>query len=480
MKLVRPLTFLILGLTMGGLAASRSLHAGPQNPAAMAPLKVAPLSFAPLVEMTQPAVVNVFTTQTVSMGRSPFRIPGFPDFFFGPQGEVPEEFEREGMGSGFIISPDGYILTNNHVVEDADELRVKLTDGEELVAEVVGTDPSTDVALIKVEADEALPSLEMGSSSELRVGDWVVAIGNPLGLSHTVTAGIVSAKSRIIGATTYDDFIQTDASINQGNSGGPLLDTSGQVVGINTAISSMGQGIAFAVPIDMVKNLLVDLKANGRVARGWLGIKMQRMDADLAAALGLDKSKGALVAKVYQGTPAEQAGLQAGDLVLSFNSEEIEDSDHLLRAVGRLRPGNSAAMTVLRDGRKKKIKATLGERPGEEQLAEGGFRIAPEEDQPRESGSASSLERLGVKLQPGASVWGAPSSAKGRMMVVEVARDTPAHGKLERGDVLLQIDRQEVHDERDVLQALDKASGKLLLLVERRGGRMYLGVDLGE
>jgi serine protease Do len=460
--------------------SAATLHAADPSPGAGSPLPMAPLSFAPLVEAASPAVVSVYVKQTVELSQQQLGIPGMP-FFFGPgQGQMPEEFERQGSGSGFVISADGYILTNNHVVEDASELRVALADGEELVAELVGADPEIDVALIKVEPPSPLPVLALGSAEALRVGDWVVAIGNPLDYDHTVTAGIVSAKGRVLNATTYDDFIQTDASINPGNSGGPLLNISGEVVGINTAVSRFGQGIAFSVPIDMVKQRIEELKQHGRVARGWLGISMQPVDEDLALALGIEEPTGALVAMVHEGTPAAEAGLKAGDLVLSLAGEPVGDSNALLHAVGGHRPGDRVALEVLRKGKTRTIQVTLGERPSRDALARGQFQG---EDQPEEDGGVQKpqgLGRLGVEVARGSEVWGAPREASDKLVVTGIKKGSPAEDKLEEGDLLLQIDGEPLGSVAELERALAKAEDVVMLTIQRGSMPMFVAVRLAE
>ena len=452
----------------------------PPTPGAGLPLPQAPLSFAPLVDAASPAVVSVYVSKKVDLQEQQ-GLGGFP-FFFGPMPDLPEGFEQEGTGSGFIISDDGYILTNNHVVEDATEVKVQFADGEERDAKVIGTDPEIDVALIKVEAQGALPHLELGSSEGLRVGDWVVAIGNPLDYDHTVTAGIVSAKGRILGATSYDDFIQTDAAINPGNSGGPLLNTAGRVVGINTAISRMGQGLAFSVPIDMVKDLIDDLKDDGKVSRGWLGISMQPVDADMAEALGLSEARGALVSVVHDGTPAEGAGLRAGDVVLSLEGEAIADSNALLHAVGRHRPGERVRLDVLRDGEHEEISVTLGERPSREQMAAGRWIGGEEREQAGKPDSADrgGLARLGVTLVPGSLDAMGRRGALGRPVVARVDPDGPADGKLHEGDVLLQVGGQDVSTVEQAEQALARAREVVLLTVQRGGSPLFVAVRIGE
>ncbi len=450
------------------------------TPGAGAPLPMAPLSFAPLVDAASPAVVSVYVKQTVSIEEQHMGIPGLP-FFFGPEhGQQPEEFERQGSGSGFVISADGYILTNNHVVEDASELRVALADGRELVAQLVGTDPEIDVALIKVEPEEPLPALTLGSSDALRVGDWVVAIGNPLDYDHTVTAGIVSAKGRILNATTYDDFIQTDASINPGNSGGPLLNTSGEVVGINTAVSRFGQGIAFSVPIDMVKSLIDDLKEHGRVARGWLGVSMQTVDDDLALALGLDEPTGALVAVVHDDTPAQSSGLKAGDLILELGGDVIDDSNALLHAVGRHRPGELVSMEVLRNGKRKTMEVTLGERPSRDALSSGNFQGSDEPDGDAGIEKPQGLGRLGIEVSRGSDLVGAPRDLSDKLIVTNVKKDSPAKDKLEEGDILLQAAGQDVETVAALERILAKAQDVVMLTIQRGNMPMFVAVRLEE
>ena len=272
-------------------------------------------------------------------------IPFGDDFFDRFFGDIPQrEFKQRSLGSGFIISADGYIITNNHVVEQADKIIVKLSDGKEYEAKVIGKDAKTDIALIKIKATDSLPVAETGDSDKLRVGDWVVAIGNPFGLEQTVTAGIVSAKGRVIGAGPYDNFIQTDASINPGNSGGPLFNMEGKVVGINTAIVAQGQGIGFAIPISMAKSILPDLKSTGKVTRGWLGVSVQDITEDIAKSMKLKDRNGALIADVFTGDPADKAGLKAGDVVTEINGKKIKDTHELLMLIAGFRVGETVVI----------------------------------------------------------------------------------------------------------------------------------------
>jgi serine protease Do len=318
-------------------------------------------SFSELVKHAAPSIVNISTT-TVIKG------PDLRDRFFGPSnpfgdffgddffgkffGDTPRrEFKQRSLGSGFVIDKEGFILTNNHVIEKAQSIKVKLSDEKEYDAEVVGKDAKTDIALIKINAKHDLPIANLGDSDKLEVGDWVMAVGNPFGLEHTVTAGIVSAKGRVIGAGPYDDFIQTDASINPGNSGGPLFNLKGEVVGINTAIISGGQGIGFAIPINIAKDMLSQLKSKGKVVRGWLGVIIQRVTPDIAKSFGLKESEGALVSDIMEQSPAEKAGIKTGDVIISYNGKKIKDMDTLPRLVGSTEIGKKVKVGIIRDGK---------------------------------------------------------------------------------------------------------------------------------
>ncbi len=325
----------------------------------------APGSFAPLVKKEMATVVNISTRQVVKVQQpSPFGDPQMDEFFYHFFGGRPQrEQVRQSLGSGSIISPDGYILTNNHVVGMAKDIKVALSDGRVLEAKLVGTSKEIDIALIKVDAKD-LPSVVLGDSDALEVGDWVVAIGNPFGLSHTVTAGIVSAKGRVIGAGPYDDLIQTDAAINPGNSGGPLFDTRGEVVGINTMILATGQNLGFAVPISMVKAVLTSLKEKGKPDMGWLGVTAQPLTPDLAAALDLPEQIGALVTGVTKNGPAEKAGLQRGDVIVELDGKKVLDPAELPRMVAFGHIGRTVMLKVIRNGKFMDISAMIELKPG--------------------------------------------------------------------------------------------------------------------
>ena len=447
-------------------------------PAQVAPAQPAPslgaldydpsVSLAPLVERLGPAVVHLKVSQKIDLGGIPRQMLPFLDL-------DPEALDqlRMGEGSGFVISADGYILTNNHVVADAEELTVVFADERELKGRVVGTDPRTDVALVKVDADGPLPTVPLGSSQAARVGDRVVAIGNPFGLSHTVTAGILSARGRVIGAGPYDDFLQTDASINPGNSGGPLFNLRGEVIGINTAINPRAQGIGFSVPIDMVTPLIDELKSTGRVARGWIGVGLKQLDAELAKQLELEGTEGVLVGAVYKGTPAADAGLLPGDVVLRLDGEAVGSSEALIRKVGSRRPGDVVKLDVVREGKPKTLKVALAERPDEGDLQRG--RVSAPEPSPAPSGD-DPLARAGLRVRPAAEVQGL-KGAEG-LVVVRVAANSPAAAELKAGDRLISVNGKPVSTEAALARAIGEAD-RALLVVERDGSQLLVELRIG-
>ena len=438
-----------------------------------------PVSFADLAERLKPAVVNISTTKTIATGRyrSPFSDPRFERFFGGDEffkrffgGDMGErEYKQRSLGSGFIISEDGYIFTNNHVVETADEIVVKLSSGKEYKATIKGKDKNTDIALLKIEPDNGLPVVTFGDSSKLRVGDWVIAIGNPFGLSQTVTAGIVSAKGRVIGAGPYDDFIQTDASINPGNSGGPLFNLRGEVVGINTAIVAQGQGIGFAIPIDMAKDILPNLKTKGKVIRGWLGVSVQGITEDIAKNLKLETEEGALVSDVFEGDPADKAGIRTGDVIIEVDGTGIKDTHELIKVVGRIDVGEKIKITVLRDGKRKTFRVTVTERPESSELAQG-------------TRDEKSEAHLGITVQaitPEIAEHLDLADTNG-VVVAQVETGSPAdEAGLEGGDVILQINRSRItslQDYRDVM-ARAVSSDSVLFLIQRGGSKFFAVIN---
>lgn len=369
---------------MGWISDSKAgkdyFHEGAAN---IAPSSGVGGSFAELVKKVKPAVVNVYTSKKVTVRPfDPFKNfgPGlgqndpFEDFYNrfygGGGGRGPVQREQHSLGSGFVINEDGYILTNNHVVAEADEINVQFSDERKYPAKIIGTDEKTDIAVIKIKADKALPYVQLGDSDKLQSGDWVVAVGNPFGLDHTVTAGIVSAKGRFINAGSYDSFIQTDASINPGNSGGPLFNTAGDVVGINTAILAAGQGLGFAIPINMAKKLIPQLVEKGRITdRGYLGVQLQMMTEELAKSFGLEEGKGSLVGDVVPGSPADKAGIKRGDVILKLDGEEINKPQELPSLVAAAGSNKTVTLEILRDGKKKEIQAKLGTMPQTENEA---------------------------------------------------------------------------------------------------------------
>lgn len=333
---------------------------------ASAEARVAAPDFAELAQKLTPTVVNISTTKSQSprmfrRSPSPFGNDPFEDFFDRYFDNQPRRPNKErAFGSGFIFSNEGYIITNNHVVAGADDIKVKLSDGREFKGEVKGADEKLDLALIKIDAKNHLPVAALGDSDAIRIGEWVMAIGNPFGLSQTVTAGIVSAKGRVIGSGPYDDFIQTDASINPGNSGGPLFDANGKVIGINTAIIAGGQGIGFAIPINMARNVIMQLRDTGKVTRGWLGVAIQPITAELAKSFNLESEWGALVADVTKDSPAEKAGLKVGDIILEFNGRQIHEFNELPRLVAATPIDTKTTVKILREGKPETLKVTVG------------------------------------------------------------------------------------------------------------------------
>jgi serine protease Do len=446
-------------------------------------------SFAPIVRKAAPSVVNIYSTRIVHQHfmRNPFSDDPIFRQFFGdqfPNGGRERTRKEQSLGSGVIISPDGYILTANHVVDGADEIKVSIDDGKkEYTAKVIGTDPPTDVAILKIDAKD-LPAITLADSDQLEVGDIVLAIGNPFGVGQTVTMGIVSALGRRgLGFNGYEDFIQTDAAINPGNSGGALVDAEGRLVGINTAIISRtggNQGIGFAVPVNMARRIMDRLISGGKVTRGYLGIKLQDIDAGLAEQFGLPDQNGALVDDVLLHTPAEKGGIKSGDVITTFNGKPVADSHSLMLAVSECAPGTAATVKLLRNGQSRTVTVTLGELPAE--MMQG------QNDQNNSnSGNNSTADALdGVtvsdldhqireELRTPAGINGA--------VVTDVDQDSnSAEAGLQRGDVIVEINRQPVSDADDAVRLCTGAKGdQILLKIWRRDGDLagtrYLSVD---
>jgi len=427
-----------------------------------------PRSFTDLAKKMKPSVINIRSTKLVKhpgkgfwspfAPRSPFRDFFGDEFFERFFGEMPpREFPQNSLGSGFIIDEKGYILTNNHVIEKADKIKVRLSDEQEFDAEVVGRDPKTDIALIKIESTKSLQAVTMGDSDKLQVGEWLIAIGNPFGLEHTVTAGIVSAKGRVIGSGPYDDFIQTDASINPGNSGGPLINMRGKVVGINTAIIAGGHGIGFAIPINMAKQILPQLKERGGVTRGWLGVMIQKVTPELAKQFGLEKTEGALVARVIKDSPAEKAGIEREDIIIEFDDKKIHKMSELPRIVANTPVGKRVAVKVIRQGREKELKVEVGELKEEKVAKAGEFTTEKELGITVQDLTPEIAKHLGI-------------SEKAGVLVSEVKIGSPAHeAGIRRGDIIKEIDRQSIEDLEGYRRQMGKLKAKkeILMLIQR-------------
>ncbi|HEY5569274.1 MAG TPA: DegQ family serine endoprotease [Gammaproteobacteria bacterium] len=453
----------------------------------VAPSFAGPPSFADVVDYVSPAVVNISVmkvTQTMPTsglrrlpprGESPldeffgqfFGSPGAPDF------QMPRE--REALGSGFVIGDDGYVATNRHVIESASEVFVTLQSGEKLPATIVGQDQQTDLALLKIDAPAELPTLRFGDSDRARVGDWVLAIGNPFGLGGTATAGIISARGRDIQSGIYDDYLQIDAPINQGNSGGPVFNAAGEVIGINTAIFSPNGGnigIGFAIPSNQARAVIEELKENGSVSRGWLGVQIQDLDADLAEGLGLDDTDGALITDVVSGSPAQRAGLVPGDVVMEFDGKPVDSTKTLGRFVAEQDSGSRVSLTVWRDGQSEEIDVELGELDNPAKTA----RLSP---------AASDVGTdLGLVLQDltqsARDQLGLDADTEGAVVARVAPGSTAAREGIEPGDVILQVNQQRIDSAADVLDELAaaRAEGRRALLLVRRGdAQRFVALD---
>ncbi len=437
----------------------------------------APVSFADLATQVSPAVVNITTSTRIARetSQAPVVPEGSPfeDFFRdfldrdGPDGMPRSPRRSQALGSGFVVSADGYIVTNNHVIANADEIMVEFFSGDELEAEVLGTDPKTDLALLKVESDEPLPFVPWGDSDEARVGDWVVAMGNPLGQGFSVSAGIVSARGRALSGS-YDDYIQTDAAINRGNSGGPLFNMDGEVIGINTAILSPNGGsigIGFAMSSRVATNVIDQLERFGETRRGWLGVRIQDVTEDIAESIGLDTVSGALVTDVPEG-PAAEAGIEAGDVIVSFDGREVSDTRELVRRVGDAEIGKTVPLMVVRDGDEVELSVTLGRR----EEAEGAIPAAASSNGPAEIDTLGlSVSNLTPELR---EQLGLEDEADG-LVVTDVAEDADAYEKgLRAGDLIAEAGQQKVEtvtDLEDRIEEAREAGRKSILLLVRRG-----------
>lgn len=437
-------------------------------------------SFADLAQAASPAVVNISTTKRVKGGSRVFNFFKGPrdrrnpadDFFerfFGGDIPQPREYKQKSLGSGFIIDGEGHILTNNHVVEDADEIKVLLTNHKEFEAKVIGRDAKTDLALIKIKSWKGFQLIKLGNSDELRVGDWVVAIGNPFGLDHTVTAGIVSAKGRVIGAGPYDNFIQTDASINPGNSGGPLINLKGEVVGINTAIMAQGQGIGFAIPINTAKELIAQLKDKGKVTRGWLGVMIQKVTPDLAKAFDLKEESGALVGDVNPGGPAEKAGIKAGDIIIEFEGKTIKEINDLPRLVAAVPVGKVVEVKILREGKPQLFKVQVQELD-DKQMASGRSQTKEELGIVAQEFTPEMARQARMEYEPG-------------ILIVQVREGSPAEeAGIQEGDLIKEVNRKPVKDIKSYQNLISriKKGGNALFRIKRNGMNLFVSLRVVE
>ena len=453
----------------------------------MAAAQSRPSTFADLADKVSPAVVNITTSTTVATNTQPGPIvpegSPFEDFFRdfldrnGPNGQSPRR--SQALGSGFVVSEDGFIVTNNHVIQGADEILIEFFEGFELEAEIIGTDPNTDLALLKVESDEPLIFVPWGDSEEARVGDWVMAMGNPLGQGFSVSAGIVSARGRALSGS-YDDYLQTDAAINRGNSGGPLFNLNGEVIGVNTAILSPtggSIGIGFAMSSRVAENVIQQLKDYGETRRGWLGVRIQDVTDDLAEGLGLEEARGALVTDVPEG-PAMEAGIESGDVILSFDGVDVEDTRGLVQQVGTTEVGKEVRVLVFRGGETQTLRVTLGRR----EEAERAVPASVNRDEP------VTTEFLGITISTMTDELreqlGLPEDTEG-LVVANVAEDSEAFEKgLRAGDVITEAGQEKVASIADLEERVDAArdAGRksLLLLVRRDGDPRFVALALDE
>jgi len=455
-----PLGFLSVGAA--AIALLSALHARQaQQTTAPEALPAQEDSLAPLVDRVRGTVVGVSTVRSADADVP----PEIRDFWRRYFGEEPPSQPRMGIGSGVVVRSDGRIVTNHHVVEGASEVRIRIADGREFGAEVVGSDPPTDIAVLRVlDLEGELPAATLGDSETTRVGDRVIAIGNPFGLELTVTSGIVSAKARVLGAGPYDDFLQTDAAINPGNSGGPLFDMAGRVVGISTAIVAAGQGIGFAVPIDLVRSVLPQLEERGRVVRGYLGVSIQDLTPELAEALGLSLDRGALVASVTPGGPADSIDLRPGDVIVALDGQPVEKARDLTRRISQMAPSTEIRLGVVRDGRQREVRVKLGERP--------------DEGEPSAMPSGEEDSGLGLEVGPVPLEVQRRLRIDGGVLVIEVRSGSRADraGLLPR-DVIVEVNRRPISGPEDFVERVrESRGGRLLLRVLRGEGAAYLVV----
>jgi len=462
----------LLGCESGSLSPISSSQAQTPQTQASTPTRSLP-DFSALVEQYGPAVVNISTTAKVHVQAQEFQTPGEPgdpfyEFFRRFQIPVPQGGDtiRKGVGSGFIVSADGYILTNAHVVDDATEVTVKLTDNREFNAKVIGADRRTDVALVKIDA-KSLPVVRIGDASKSKVGEWVAAIGSPFGLENTVTAGIISAKSRSLPDENYVPFIQTDVAVNPGNSGGPLFNMAGEVIGINSQIYSRTggyMGLSFAIPIDVAMKVKTDLQKYGKVSRGRLGVTIQGVNKELAESFGLKKIQGALVSAVEPKSPADKAGIKTGDIILAVDGREIDSSIDLPRIIGESKPGTQVKLKIWRQGDTKELGASLGEAPSEK------LATADKDTKAKPS-------KLGVAVRPLTDQERKQIETEGGLLV-EQAEGAAARAGVQPGDVILAFNNQPVKSVDQLRRLVDRSRGSVALLIQREGNKIYVPIRL--
>jgi len=437
----------------------------------------APESFSDIAERLSPVVVNIRTEKLIHGGgrvlrhfdRNPFGDDDMLDFFerfFG--GDSNSDSKQQSLGSGFIIDPDGLIVTNNHVIEGADEIRVVLETGKTYDADIVGRDTNTDLALIRVKADRPLPAAELGDSDALKIGQWVVAIGNPFGLEHTVTAGIVSAKGRVIGSGPYDDFIQTDASINPGNSGGPLIDMQGKVIGINTAIIASGQGIGFAVPMNMARGVISQLKKSGEVVRGWIGVAIQDITEEIADYYGIKEGGGVLVTEAFDADPAAKAGVRAGDIIVAVDGKPVAETRDLTRTIADIPVGNKARVTVSREGKEQDFLITIAKR-------DDTRTTTPETTESDPDAIGIEVSEITTEM---AKRFNMPKT--GGVIVTEVTEGSKGEkAGIMHGDIIREVNRQVIETPDDYHKAIDAVEkGGTINLFIRRINRGFVLIKL--
>lgn len=464
----------LMGAGYGISKVVKASDAVANPPAKSAEVPMVPANFSELAEKVRPGVVNIQVVKKVkniAFGSRDLPVNPFGENspfgdFFGPffEGNPSLRPEQRGVGSGFVLSRDGYIVTNNHVVEDADQIKVKLADGQEYDGKVVGRDPKTDLALVKIDASN-LHALTLGNSDELKIGSWVVAVGSPFGLEQTVTAGIVSAKGRVIGSGPYDSFIQTDASINPGNSGGPLINTKGEVVGINTAIIASGQGIGFAIPVNMAKEIAPQLQEKGHVTRGWFGVSIQGMTPELAKSFGLKEKKGALVSQVVPGSPAEKAGIEQGDVIVEFDGKSVAESQDLPRMVASTPVGKSVNIKIWRN----------------EKALEKHVKVGEMEENIEITKTPAHSKTLGISVQNLTPEMAKRLRLKSEtgVVVTRVEPGSPASDAgIQTGDIIREVNRKEVKNVEELVEKLEqtKDQDNILLLVQRGQNNMFAAV----